>query len=87
MGRMNTFMSRILKDVDSTPPALSRAVGIDEHTALLLDINSGDISAVGVGTAYVCESNHQASVCKSSTPLTFQGKPVLFLAAYDILNQ
>ena len=73
MGRMNTFMARILKDVDAEPPSLSRAVGIDEHTALLLNINTGDVEAVGVGTAYVCESKQPAAVCKKETPLTFQG--------------
>lgn len=72
MGRMNTFMARILKDIDSQPPSLSRAVGIDEHTALLLDVNTGDVQTVGVGTAYVCEANTPAAVCKSKTPLTFQ---------------
>ena len=56
MGRMNTFMARILKDVDSKPPALSRAVGVDEHTALLLDPKTGDVQSVGVGTAYVCDA-------------------------------
>jgi hypothetical protein len=73
MGRMNTFMARILKDIDNNPPSLSRAVGIDEHTALLLDPRTGDLSTVGVGTAYVCDSNSPATVCKSEAPLTFQG--------------
>ena len=72
MGRMLTFLSRILKDVDANPPALSRAVGIDEHTALLLDVHTGDIQAVGVGTAYVCSSDHKAQICQEKTPLTFQ---------------
>jgi cyanophycinase-like exopeptidase len=47
MGRMNTFMARILKDIDAKPPKISRGVGIDEHTALLLDVKTGDVQAVG----------------------------------------
>ncbi len=73
MGRMLTFLSRVLKDVDSKPPALARAVGVDEHTALLLDVKTGAIQSVGIGTAYVCSSDHKAQVCTSGTPLTFQG--------------
>lgn len=47
--------------------------GVDEHTALLLDVNTGAISTVGVGTAYVCTSSHDPEVCSSGTPLTFKG--------------
>lgn len=74
MGRMNTFMARILKDIDASPPSLVRGVGIDEHTALLLDTLTGSLQSVGVGTAYVCESDAPAAVCKSDTPLTFQSR-------------
>lgn len=55
----------------AAPISLVRAVGVDEHTALLLDINTGDVSIVGVGTAYVCTANHVPEVCKANTPLTF----------------
>ena len=72
MGRLNTFMARILKDIDAQPPALIRGVGVDEHTALLLDVKTGDIQAVGVNTAYVCSASTPAAVCKPNTPLTFQ---------------
>lgn len=69
MGRMLTFLARDLQDNKSL--ALSRAVGVDEHTALLLDVTTGDVSAVGVGTAYVCTSDHKPEICKDGTPLTF----------------
>lgn len=72
MGRMVTFMARILKDSSTPPVSSAKAVGIDEHTALLLDVNTGDVSAVGVGTAYICSSDHNAQVCKDKTYLTFQ---------------
>ncbi len=73
MGRLVTFMSRILKDVDAQPPSTARGIGVDEHTALLLNPTNGDVSIVGVGSAYVCASDHQASVCEPSKALTFEG--------------
>jgi cyanophycinase-like exopeptidase len=76
MGRMLTFMARILTDVAASRTGanqLSRAVGIDEHTALLLDVVTGAVSTVGVGTAYVCVADQQPAVCAQKTPLTFHG--------------
>lgn len=72
MGRMLTFVARIQKDF--TNSGIVRSVGVDEHTALLLDVNTGDVRAVGVGTAYVCTPRHNAEVCLSGTPETFKGK-------------
>ena len=77
MGRMVTFMARIF--ADNTDVSLVHAVGIDEHTALLLDVTTGSVSAVGVGTAYVCSSDHKAQICKSGTPLTYQGNNQSFI--------
>ena len=70
MGRMLTFLARDLKD--NTQLTISRAVGVDEHTALLLNTTTGHVSTVGVGTAYVCAADHKPEICKSDTPLTFQ---------------
>lgn len=78
MGRMLTMLARIMEDVASPPVSLAHAVGIDEHTALLLDITSGDVTAVGVGTAYVCTADHKADVCKSKTALTYKGMEKIF---------
>ena len=50
-----------------------RAVGIDETTALLLDVNTGDVRVVGEGHAYVCASQTAPAVCKAETELTFKG--------------
>jgi cyanophycinase len=76
MGRMLTFMGRIMQDEGET---VVRGVGVDEHTALLLDVDTGDVSAVGVNTAYVCTPQHAPEVCTKDKPLTFRGKtrPVL----------
>lgn len=71
MGRLLTFMSRILKDVNEYPNSLVRGLGVDEHTALLLDITTGMAQAVGVGSAYLCFSNHQAEICDKREPLSF----------------
>jgi cyanophycinase len=69
MGRMLTFVARDLQD--DAQMTLSRGVGVDEHTALLLDVTTGDVTTVGQGTAYVCTSDHDPEVCKDKTPLTF----------------
>lgn len=73
MGRTLAFNARIMKDVEKQPPAVARALGVDEHTALLLNTANGDIQSVGVGTAYICESHTTPAVCESRTPLTYTG--------------
>ena len=85
MGRMVTFMARILKDSAKPPVSSARAVGVDEHTALLLDVKTGDVTAVGVGTAYVCAADHNAQVCKDKSYLTFQGT-FYFIYALSIVS-
>ena len=73
MGRLFSFVARVMQDVAVPAVSMFHGLGVDEHTALLLDITTGDASAVGVGTAYVCEANHKAQICKSGTSLTYQG--------------
>lgn len=72
MGRMLTFMARVRQEYSISAGAVSRGVGVDEHTALLLDTRTGAIKTVGVGTAYVCSSDHESEVCTSGKPLTFR---------------
>lgn len=68
MGRMLTFMARIMQmDVPNTV----RGIGIDEHTALLVHAN-GTVLTVGKGTAYVCHSHMQPTLCTPETPLTYE---------------
>eukprot|EP01031_Cornospumella_fuschlensis_P008291 gene8291-10225_t len=83
MGRLVTFMSRVLKDATVNVPTQVRGLGVDEHTALLLDTVTGDVQAVGVSTAYLCYSDHKAEVCKSDTPLTFKGLDCVRLSGKD----
>lgn len=84
MGRMLTFVARILQDNINTKDGNPvRGVGVDEHTALLLDNTNGNITAVGVGTAYVCTSYEDPEICKSDTPLTFKGIDCTRLSGID----
>jgi cyanophycinase len=74
MGRMLTFVARILQDNEYTKNTFAntptnnnnttivRGVGVDEHTALLLDVTTGHVTAVGVSTAYVCTADHNPEV-------------------------
>jgi cyanophycinase len=71
MGRMLTFMSRVSQDNELS---VVHAAGVDETTALLLDINTGMVTTVGQGHAYVCTSSNYPAVCKAETELTFEGK-------------
>jgi cyanophycinase-like exopeptidase len=71
MGRMLAFVARVRADTTDSEFPVVRGVGVDEHTALLLDTKTGAVSAVGVNTAYVCTANRDAEVCSSGTPLTF----------------
>lgn len=73
MGRLMAFVARVMKDVDAVAPVVGRGIGIDEHTALLMNPTNGDVSIVGIGTAYVCTSDHKAAVCESGKELTFEG--------------
>jgi cyanophycinase-like exopeptidase len=84
MGRLVAFDARIMKDVDSKPPSLIRGIGIDEHTALLLDPTTGNVNIVGVSTAYICVADHAATVCSSGKPLTFQGEFIWLFMQYNL---
>lgn len=55
--------------------------GVDEHTALLLDVTTGDVLTVGVGTAYVCSSTPlEARICLEDTPLTLTSQDCIRLS-------
>lgn len=75
MGRMLSFVARLWTDVVSPTPHIVHSIGVDEHTALLLDVHTGIAVTVGVGTAYVCSASMPPGVCQPNTPLTFHGNP------------
>jgi len=73
MGRMLTFVARIRAESSDSAVPIVRGLGVDEHTALLLDTRNGNVETVGVNTAYLCTATKDAEVCSSKTPLTFTG--------------
>lgn len=83
MGRMNTFQARILKDIGIPHPIVSRAIGTDEHTALLLNVTTGDVLTVGVGTSYICSSYSNASRCEPMESPTFNNITCQRLSGID----
>jgi len=68
MGRLVTFLARIMQDDWSTD---AKGIGIDEKTALLVE-NNGDVSLVGIGTAYFLRAPGKPEVCENRTALTFR---------------
>ena len=72
MGRLLTFVARIVADQGAGTAV--HGLGVDEHTALLLDASSGAARAVGVNTAYVCTPSHAPEVCVAGKPLTFKSE-------------
>lgn len=49
--------------------------GVDEHTALLLNVTSGLVQLEGVGYAFVCSFGYdeETIVCRDGQPLTVKG--------------
>jgi len=69
MGRLLTFLSRELQEQFALPGAI-HGVGIDEQTALLLDITTGAVRAVGSSYAFVCTPPGMPKTCLPGQPLT-----------------
>jgi len=72
MGRMLTFLARILQDSSSADVSVARALGVDEPCGLILNVTNGDVKAVGSGNAYLCTSSQDPTLCAANTPLTFR---------------
>lgn len=73
MGRLLVFMARILQ---TGQVRTVRAIGVDEHTAVLLD-RDGQGMVVGTGSAYFLRAAAKASACRRNQPLTFSGISVV----------
>jgi len=78
MGRMQTFLARLLVPTisDSIPPvplASLRGLGVDEETAILLNVTTGVGTVVGSSTAYLCSPTVLPKLCGANlcVPLTF----------------
>uniref|UniRef100_A0A7S3NKB1 Cyanophycinase n=1 Tax=Aureoumbra lagunensis TaxID=44058 RepID=A0A7S3NKB1_9STRA len=84
MGRMLTFMARLLQDGLCTAPTV-RGIGVDEATALLVDHASGVATLVGNSTAYACEAS-SPQVCMRGEPLTLKNISCQRLGSGDSFN-
>lgn len=67
MGRLLVYLARIL---NSRVVAQVKGIGIDEHTAVLLD-SDGNGHVVGTGSAYFLRAQKRPAVCKKGVPLSF----------------
>ena len=72
LGRLLVFMARIL---ESGRSAKIHAIGVDQHTAFLLEPDGKGVVA-GSGAAYFFEAAHKPAKCKPGEPLTFDGVSV-----------
>jgi len=73
MGRLITFMARILTDKWSSHV---RGVGLDENVAIGIDANGiGEVFS-DAGHAYLLEAESRPNSCAKSEPLTFDGVTV-----------
>ncbi|HYO78355.1 MAG TPA: cyanophycinase [Thermoanaerobaculia bacterium] len=82
MGRLVTFLARIVKDGWSSAP---RAIGVDEATAILVE-PSGASTRVGSGAAYFVSSNGMPATCVSGSPLTYTGLGVYKMSGAATFN-
>ena len=70
MGRLLTFVARIVQDGWVTTVDAARGIGVDVETALLID---GDVATrVGLGSVYFLRPAVAPVTCKRGTPLTFR---------------
>jgi cyanophycinase len=79
MGRLLAFMARILQSGDAKT---IHAIGVDEHTAVLLDPD-GAARVVGTGAAYFLSASGLPAECRQGTALTLEGVSVQRLTAGD----
>jgi len=81
MGRLLTFVARVLTDGWSSTVF---GIGVDEHTAFLIDGESGKASMSGSGTAYVVYGGGEhgrPERCQARTPLQWTSIDVMRLNA------
>jgi len=82
MGRMITFLARILQDGSATQAS---GIALDEQTAFLMEAD-GTGTAIGVSTVYFLRTPGPAQVCQPYTPLTFLDVPVYRISAGGTFN-
>jgi len=82
LGRLLVFMARIL---ESGKHARIHAIGVDQHTAFLLDPDGKGVVA-GSGAAYFFEAAHKPAKCEPDEALTFDDVSVHKLLAGEKFN-
>ena len=82
LGRFLVFMARILQ---SGNVKRIRGIGIDQHTAFLLD-SDGQGVAAGTGAVYFSEASKRPAICRPGLPLTFAGISVGKLISGERFN-
>ncbi|MFZ0638601.1 MAG: cyanophycinase [Candidatus Acidiferrales bacterium] len=82
LGRLLVFMARILESGDAKK---IRAIGVDQHTAFLLDPDGNGVVA-GSGAVYFFAAARKPSNCRPGTALTFTGISVRKLVAGEKFN-
>lgn len=82
LGRLLVFMARILR---SGNVKRIRGIGIDQHTAFLLDPDGQGVG-VGTGAAYFFEASKKPAVCQPGIPVTFAGISVRKLVSGERFN-
>jgi cyanophycinase len=68
MGRLVTFMARLLQDVWTED---ARGIGIDGKTAIVVEAG-GQAILHGAGSVYFLRATQMPQVCELDTPLTFR---------------
>lgn len=82
LGRSIVFMARILASGAATR---IHAIGIDPHTAFLMD-RGGEGIVAGTGAAYFFEAAGKPVICHPGAPLTFNGISARKLIAGEKFN-
>lgn len=82
LGRLLVFMARILQSGNAKR---IRGIGIDQHTAFLLDPDGQGVAA-GTGAVYLFEASRKPAVCRPGIPLTFAGISVRKLVSGERFN-
>ncbi|MGB6485241.1 MAG: cyanophycinase [Candidatus Acidiferrales bacterium] len=82
LGRLVVFMARILQSGDAKK---IRAIGIDQHTAFLLDPDGNGVVA-GFAAVHFFAAANKPSACRPGVPLTFDKISVRKLVAGEKFN-
>lgn len=69
MGRLVAFLARMLQDGWLEE---ARGVGVDEHTALMVDAD-GQAEVAGSGRVYLLQTTEPPAVCRPGEPLELDG--------------